>query len=76
MEDSRDEFMSSDDSFLVVVWRCVAAVLVTLIVSVASCTAYQSHTVLEMVKGGADPVKAGCVYAVGSNAMCLTQIGK
>lgn len=49
-----------DNQFWLAIWRTVAAAFCVLIVSIGSCTSYQTHKVGEVIKGGADPLRARC----------------
>ncbi|MCZ2113910.1 MAG: hypothetical protein LC131_08765 [Anaerolineae bacterium] len=62
-----------DNRFLMNAWRTVAAAFAVLVLTIGGCSAYRSSLVADMVKAGADPIKAHCaIFGIGSNdaAMC------
>lgn len=64
--------MSENDLFALF-WKCVAAVLCVLIVTIGGCQAYEVEKVTEMVKAGADPIAAYCATGFNTHqaAICL-----
>jgi hypothetical protein len=68
--------MNSDDQFWVFCWKCLTIILCVTIVSITSCTAFQAHTIHEMVRAGTSPIEAACAFKDGNSPVCLTQLGK
>lgn len=52
--------MSEEGQFWVSVWKVAGATFVGLATVVAGCQSYQTASVKEMVKNGADPLRAAC----------------
>lgn len=62
-----------DNKFWALFWKLVIVAICTLIVSISSCTAYESSLVKDMVLRGADPIKARCsLSAVNLQVLCAS----
>lgn len=58
-----------ENQFWITIWKIVAAVVVTLILTVGGCTVNQQFKIAELVAGGADPLKAQCaIYGAGNTS--------
>lgn len=67
-----------DNKLFGLVWKLVALVLCTIIVSLASCSAYQAKRVADAIEGGSDPLDARCAI-YGSNerdAVCVLRASR
>lgn len=64
--------METDRFFLV----CFSVMVCVAILTIGSCEIYQASLVADMVKGGADPVRASCAFTVDkkSNPACTQQV--
>jgi hypothetical protein len=62
-----------ENQLFALVWKLVAVVLTVLILTLGSCTAYQTHRITE----SPDPIAAKCAIANDGNTQaCLTVLGR
>lgn len=55
----------------------VATVLCVIVVSASSCSINRTSKIAEMVKGGADPIRAACALrGEGSEPICVLAVVK
>lgn len=64
----------NENEFWVAVWKVVAIAFVCAVASMSGCVAYQSEKASEMVKGGADPIDAGCSVGLLSSQTCIPAV--
>lgn len=58
-------------------WKLFALVLCVLIISAASCTAYQANRTYKMVELGYSPLEAACAFTTNSASVtCVVQAGR
>lgn len=50
----------NENEFWITVYKLIALVVCTLILIVGGCSIHQQAMVVELVKTGADPIKANC----------------
>lgn len=60
---------NEENKFWAVVWKLVGAVICTFMLSVASCTMYDSYVTLEAAKNGIDPLRFKCAMSSGSSQL-------
>ena len=59
------------DTEFELIWKCFAAVLVVLILSVAGCSAHRDAVTAQLIEQGIDPIDAACALGRdGVQAAC------
>lgn len=66
---------TSENTFWLGVWKLLATVITSLIITIGGCTSYEKYTVAKMVERGENPIAARCAYySHEDTAICLTYI--
>lgn len=70
--------MSTDGKFYAFIWLLVSVVVISLAAFGTVASHLQRQAMVEMVKGGADPMAVSCAFGIGQNdvAVCTLLISK
>lgn len=70
--------MSTDGKFYAFIWLLVSVVLVSAMAFGTVSSQLQRQAMVEMVKGGADPMAVSCAFGIGQNdvAICTLMYSK
>ena len=66
--------MDNEARFWRLVVLCIAISFCTLVVTVGSCTAYQSALTARAIQKGADPMQASCSIGSQDRSLCVTAL--
>ncbi len=57
-----------ENQFWIAVWRATAAVIAVIVMTIGGCNVHQQRAVVQMVKNGADPLRASCALGLVERA--------
>lgn len=65
----------SNNKFWLNIWKLVLVAFVSVVVSISSCSVYQSNKIKEMTSSGTTALEASCaIYGMGSSTTCLVLV--
>ena len=69
--------MIDDTKFWLILWALILAGFVTLVTSISAAHIGNSRLIAQMVKDGADPIRAACaIRGDGRDPLCILSVGK
>ena len=60
----------NDDAFFLTIWKLIAAVIITIVLSMSGCVMHTNTQISRAIENGADPMKASCAFNNDGKLFC------